>query len=117
MRRLVAFVSGLLLVLALAMVVSAQSNPRGSDAWPIDIPDPWKHVESGPDTSTYADGLISWIHFAGDRTRPELDEFRTSYFAHFRIGDNASLLLPGDGLKQDWIHSLPASPYLPPEGK
>jgi hypothetical protein len=117
MRRLVAFVSGLLLVLALAMVVSAQTTPRGSDAWPIDIPNPWKHVESGPDTSTYADGLISWIHFAGDATRPELDEFRTSYFAHFRFGENASLLLPGEGPKQDWIHSLPASPYLPPEGK
>ncbi|QQR92668.1 MAG: hypothetical protein IPJ89_00270 [Candidatus Iainarchaeum archaeon] len=115
MKRFVVWASGLLLVLGLAMLVSAQTsvNPYGQ----VGIPDPWKHVESGADESTYADGLISWIHFAGSKEHPELDDFRSSYFAHFRLGENASVLIHGEGPRRDWIHALPASPYLPPEGK
>lgn len=103
----------ILCVLAFAMLVSAQAAPQKPQDWPIGIPNPWQHVESGPDKSHYADGLIDWLHFAGAGEHPEQDPLATSYYAHMRLGDNATTLIPGS--PPEWRHELPASPYLPPE--
>ncbi len=106
-----------LLVIAFALVANAQSRENNESTWPSGYPNPNEHVQTGPDQSFYAGGLISWIHFAGSKEHPELDDFRSSYFAHFRFGEDASVLIPGEAPPRDWVHSLPASPYLPPQGE
>lgn len=107
----------ILAVMAFAMLVSAQSVPQDSARdWPAGIPNPWKHVETGPDASHYADGLIEWIHYRGAGEKPGMDPLATSYFAHLRLGENATTLIPGTPPEpQQWTHVIPASPYLPPE--
>ncbi len=108
MQNMVRIASVGLVVIALALLVHAQS--ASSDDWPAGLPSPWEHVATGPDKSFYANGLIDWLHFKGDESHPELNEFITSYFAHVRLGNNATTLVPGSG---PGIHTYDPTPSVP----
>jgi hypothetical protein len=106
-----------LAIVAFAMVASAQVAPNNPHDWPPGIPNPWKHVESGPDESHYAEGLIEWLHYAGSGDKPGQDPLATSYVAHMRIGDNATALIAGpeihphDPIPPVPVHEIGQSPY------